>query len=201
MKRELSQLTTSEQVILRDAVDNAGGDTTSRRKIGQLVDSQVQFLDWAAATDDSLHSISLPNGTTIQLPSFKRMFESFIVNTPNPSANNENLINDTATSSTTQTYSINRIISLIGSSISALTNGAPGALDTIRELSNALGDNPDFAAQITVALTKRVRTDIANQSLSLTEKQNARVNIDAYGSVEIGDLTVDLAAVFNSGLR
>lgn len=109
-------------------------------------------------------------------------------------------INDTATDSTTQTYSITKIRDLVSTSISALTAGAPSALDTLSELAAALGNDANFAATITTSLSNRVRVDTATQGLTTTQKANARANIDAYGSVELGDPTTDFVAVFNAGL-
>jgi hypothetical protein len=48
----------------------------------------------------------------------------------------------------TQTYVI--------SSINALVNSAPGTLDTLKELADALGDDPNFAATITAALATKL---------------------------------------------
>lgn len=48
----------------------------------------------------------------------------------------------------------------ITAQINALINAAPGALDTLDELANALGDDPNFAATVTAALAgKAVPTD------------------------------------------
>jgi hypothetical protein len=109
-------------------------------------------------------------------------------------------INDASSASASQTWSINKISSEIATAISVLTTGAPGALNTLDELAAALGDDANFASTITTALSNRVRTDTAAQGLLLAQKQNARTNIDAYGSVEIGNPDADLVAVFNTGL-
>ena len=42
--------------------------------------------------------------------------------------------------------------------IANLINGAPGALDTLNELANALGDDADYAATITTALATKATT-------------------------------------------
>ncbi len=47
----------------------------------------------------------------------------------------------------------------IVTAINALINGAPGALDTLNELADALGDDPNFAATITNALANKVDKD------------------------------------------
>lgn len=52
----------------------------------------------------------------------------------------------------TQTYTQDEINAAITLAINNLVNGAPGALDTLEELAQALGDDPNFATTITTAL-------------------------------------------------
>lgn len=108
-------------------------------------------------------------------------------------------INDASTTSTTETYSVAKIRDLVSTSISALTSGAPTALDTLDELAAALGDDANFASTVTTALGNRVRVD-ASQGLTTPQKAQARANIDAYGSVEIGTPDTDFVSTFNAGL-
>ena len=109
-------------------------------------------------------------------------------------------INDASSASTTQTWSITKISSEIAAALNALTTGAPTALNTLDELAAALGDDANFASTVTTALGNRVRTDTAAQGLTLPQKLNARTNIDAYGSIELGNPDADLVATFNTGL-
>jgi len=109
-------------------------------------------------------------------------------------------INDGSTTSTTETYSVAKIRDYVTTALSAITTGAPGALDTLAELSDALGDDANFATTITTALGNRVRTDTAEQGLTSQQKTNARTNIDAVGNSAIGDPDTNLVAVFDSGL-
>lgn len=44
----------------------------------------------------------------------------------------------------------------ISAAVSGLINGAPGALDTLKELADAMGDDPNFAASVTNALAGKV---------------------------------------------
>lgn len=107
-------------------------------------------------------------------------------------------INDTTASGTT-TYSSNKINNLVTSTVSNLVNGAPTALDTLKELADAIGDDANFAATMTTGLGNRVRFDAA-QTLTAPQKVQVHANIDAFGSVEIGTPDTDLVAVFNAGL-
>lgn len=110
------------------------------------------------------------------------------------------LIDDAATDSTTETYSITKINDIVATAINELTTGAPAALDTLDELAAALADDANFAATMTAALASRVRTDTATQGLTALEQSNARTNINAYGPVELGNPDTDLVSVFNAGL-
>ncbi|MBX3514759.1 MAG: hypothetical protein KF750_14335 [Xanthobacteraceae bacterium] len=64
----------------------------------------------------------------------------------------------------------------IATAINALINAAPGALDTLKELADALGDDPNFAATMTTALAGK-------QPL-----QALLTAIAALGTVATGDL-------------
>lgn len=44
----------------------------------------------------------------------------------------------------------------ISAAVGALVNGAPGALDTLKELADAMGDDPNFAATVTNALAQKL---------------------------------------------
>jgi hypothetical protein len=60
--------------------------------------------------------------------------------------------------------------------LDGLLNGAPGALDTLKELADAIGDDANFAATVTAALANRLRVD-AVQSLSPAQKAQAQANL------------------------
>lgn len=108
-------------------------------------------------------------------------------------------VNDALTN-TTNTWSSQKISDQITTAINALATGAPAALNSIDELAAALGDDANYAATVTTALGNRVRTDTAAQGLTAQQKTNARTNIDAYGSVEIGNPDTDFVAVFNTAV-
>lgn len=66
----------------------------------------------------------------------------------------------------------------VSAAVAALLAGAPGALDTLRELADAIGDDANFAAGVTTALAARLRVDAA-QSLTGPQQTQARSNIGA----------------------
>ena len=71
--------------------------------------------------------------------------------------------------------------SYVDSTVSDLVNGAPGALDTLNELANALGDDADYAATMTTSLATKAATtyvDSADAAVTLAF-QNADTNLTA----------------------
>ena len=65
----------------------------------------------------------------------------------------------------------------VKSVIAALVDSSPATLDTLNEIAEALGDDPNFAATMTTALGNRLRVDINNQGLNPTQQANARTNL------------------------
>jgi hypothetical protein len=109
-------------------------------------------------------------------------------------------INDASAASLTETYSITKIRDYVTTAIAQLTTGAPAAMDTLDELSAALGDDANFATTITTALGNRVRVDAA-QALTAPQKAQARSNIGAdITSAETGNTDTDFVSTFNAGL-
>lgn len=72
-----------------------------------------------------------------------------------------------------------------------LVGGAGAALDTLKELADALENNPSFAADIATALAKRVRVDAAQVFTVLEKKQGCE-------NLGIGDPDTDFVAVYNA---
>lgn len=113
-------------------------------------------------------------------------------------------INDASTASASQTWSINKITEELNDTAVAVKNeilgGAGAAYDTLQELKTLLDGEAANITTINTALGNRVRTDINNQGLTTVQKQNARTNIDAYGSTELGNPDANLVTTFETGL-
>ncbi|MFI3903773.1 hypothetical protein [Ochrobactrum sp. S1502_03] len=73
----------------------------------------------------------------------------------------------------------------IKAAVDNLVNGSGEALDTLKELADALGNDPNFAASVGTALGVRVRVDAAT-NFSLAQRAQGRANIDALGTVDKG---------------
>lgn len=87
----------------------------------------------------------------------------------------------------------------VDAKIADLVNGSPGAFDTLKELADALGGDPNFATTISTALGNRLRVDAA-QTLTEPQKSQGRSNLDVYSKAEIGNPETDLVSVFEAAL-
>lgn len=99
------------------------------------------------------------------------------------------LINDATISSTSLTYSIDKINAQINAAVSALVANAPTALDTLNELAVAISSDQSGISALVTAVGNRIRFD-ASQSLTSPEQVQACLNIG------VGDPTVDLASAY-----
>lgn len=111
-------------------------------------------------------------------------------------------INDT-TASASSLYSASKIEARITAAAtqvkSDLTNGAGSAMDTLKEISDALGGDANFATTIMSALAKRLRVD-AVQAFTEPEKLQARTNIDVWSKAEVGAIDTDYVAAYNTAI-
>lgn len=82
-----------------------------------------------------------------------------------------------------------------GTAISAAINGlidsAPGTLDTLNELANALGDDPNFAGTITTALAGKAASDHNHDGRYYTEEEIGATTDSASGADKVGATTVE----------
>jgi hypothetical protein len=108
------------------------------------------------------------------------------------------LQSETFAQSVANTAQANAIASSNGytnTSISNLIGTAPVLLDTLGELSDALGDDPNFSTTILTALGNRLRVDTNAQGLTAPQKTNAKTNIDLENVDNTSDSTKNSASV------
>src|SRR6056300_136816 len=67
--------------------------------------------------------------------------------------------------------------SYVDTAVANVIDSAPGALDTLNELAEALGDDANYASTTTTALSNRLRIDTNAQGLTSTQKSNAITNL------------------------
>lgn len=112
-------------------------------------------------------------------------------------------INDASSASTTQTYSITKILTEIAEARAAvkaeILGGAGAAFDTLKELEDALAGSAGELTALTTALGNRVRFDAA-QALTAQQKAQANTNMGSLSLVQSGDPDTNLVAIFEAGL-
>lgn len=104
---------------------------------------------------------------------------------------------------TTKTWSSAKITSelttAINGGLAQVIAGAPSGLNTLQKIAISLGNQTNLFGYIQNGLNARVRVDTPNQNLTATQRANARANIGAVSSSDIGPDT-DFAAIFQTGL-
>lgn len=173
---------------------------------------QVRLQDLATRIATECKALrTLINGNAADLSSLNTTAKTNIVAAINElvadiadlTANSGAIIDD-ATAATDRVYSSSKTMTEIADAAAAVKDeilgGAGAAYDTLAELQALLEDSEDAISGITTALSHRVRTDTASQGLTTQEKLNARTNIDAYGSVEIGNPDTNFVTTFEAGL-
>lgn len=107
---------------------------------------------------------------------------------------------DDASTALDSVWSSSKINAELTAAIANLVDSAPGALDTLNELATAIQNNDADITGILTALTNRVRTDTASQGLDATAQSNARSNISAVSTTDVGTTSHDFVADFEGGL-
>ncbi|NHR08045.1 hypothetical protein HA052_22910 [Chromobacterium haemolyticum] len=96
---------------------------------------------------------------------------------------------------TDTTYSSQRIVDLLAQLKADILGGADPAFDTLKKLQAALENEQDAVSALLKAVGQRLSIG-EDQGLTSTQKQIGRDNLDVFSRGEIGDIDVDLAAVF-----
>lgn len=109
---------------------------------------------------------------------------------------NASAINDT-TLGTATSWSSQKTSDSIAAAIAAIVNGAPTALDTLKELADKLAADDTALSALVTGLSTRVDTGAA-QSFTSAQQKQGRDNIGAAAAADIGNADRDLVAVFNA---
>lgn len=84
-------------------------------------------------------------------------------------------------------------------SINAVVSTAPSGLNTLAKIATALGNDAAYATTTTTALGNRVRADAA-QSFNSAQQTQARTNIGAAGSTDMGDPAANFVSMFEAAM-
>ena len=153
---------------------------TQQQRITELAQAIAQDIKELKSTQGLLDSLS----TTSKASLVGAINELYAAIT------NTTAIND-STEDLTTTWSSTKIKESITTAISELVNGSDGALDTLKELADALGNDANFAATVAAQMGKRVRVDAA-QTFTVAEQAQGCANLG------IGNLDTDLLAVYTA---
>jgi len=106
---------------------------------------------------------------------------------------------DDGTITTSTTYSSSKIVGLLDALKAEILGGADAAYDTLLEIQQAIQSGDGAIAALLEAVNKRVRYD-AGQSLTAPEQAQARDNIGAVSTLNVGDTGFDFVAAFEAAL-
>jgi capsid protein len=106
---------------------------------------------------------------------------------------------DDANVALTTTYSSSKIVSLLDTLKAEILGGADAAYDTLLEIQQLLQDGTTGLDALLAAVNNRVRFDAA-QTLTVPEQTQARSNIGAVATTDVGNTDTDFVAIFEAAL-
>ena len=140
-----------------------------------MATQQERITSLAQAIAADIKRLTTNQGTLTALTTTDKTSLVKAINELKLSITNATDINDTSTS-TSATWSSNKINTSINNAVSALVDGAGTTLDTLKELANALGNDANFATTIATQMGKRVRVDAA-QTFTVAEQAQGCANL------------------------
>ena len=153
---------------------------TQQQRITELAQAIAQDIRELKSTQGLLDSLSTTSKTSL-VDAINELYLGIT---------NSTGVDDT-TENTISTWSSSKIRESINTAISELVNGSGSALDTLKELADALGNDANFAVTLAEQMGKRVRVD-ESQMFTTDEQLMACTNIG------IGDPDTDLLAVYTT---
>lgn len=153
---------------------------TQQQRITELAQAIAQDIRELKSTQGLLDSLS----TTSKVSLVDAINELYL------SISSASGIDDNTENAIT-TWSSTKIKESINTAISELINGSDSALDTLKELADALGSDANFAVTLAEQMGKRVRVD-ESQMFTTTEQLTACTNIG------IGNPDTDLLSVYTT---
>ena len=155
-----------------------------------MATQQQRITELAQAIAADIKRLTTNQGTLTELTTTDKTSLVKAINELKSAITNASSINDTSTS-TSATWSSDKINTSINNAVSALVNGAGTTLDTLKELAAALGNDANFATTIATQMGKRVRVDAA-QTFTVAEQAQGCANLG------IGNPDTDLLAVYTA---
>ena len=153
---------------------------TQQQRITELAQAIAQDIRELKSTQGLLDSLSTTSKASL-VDAINELYLS-ISSASGIDDNTENAIT---------TWSSTKIKESITTAISELVNGSGSALDTLKELADALGNDADFAVTLAEQMGKRVRVD-ESQMFTTAEQLMACTNIG------IGDPDTDFVTAYTT---
>lgn len=153
---------------------------TQQQRIAELAQAIAQDIKELKSTQGLLDSLPTTSKTSL-VDAINELYSAITSSTGI----------DDSTVDASATWSSYKITESINTAISELVNGSGSALDTLKELADALGNDANFAATLAEQMGKRVRVD-ESQMFTTAEQLTACTNIG------IGDPDTDLLAVYTT---
>ena len=155
-----------------------------------MVTQQQRITELAQAIAQDIKRLTTNQGTLTALTTTDKTSLVKAINELKSSITNATSINDASTS-TSATWSSQKINTSINNAVSSLVDGAGTTLDTLKELAAALGNDVNLATTIATQMGKRVRVDAA-QTFTVIEQAQGCANLG------IGNPDTDLLAVYTA---
>lgn len=188
--------------------DLASLDTTAKTNLVAAVNELASGLSTLTSTVSSLDEstaseITFLNGALSDVQSDISALQSDIANI-DVSGQVAALIDDTATS-TSKVWSSSKTNTAITSAVAAVVDMAPSALDTLKELATALGNDANYASTITTALAGKassVHTHAISDVTGLQSALDGKASASALSTLttNVGDTTTNFVTTFEAGL-
>lgn len=180
----------------------AGTSTWSSQKINTEISDTRTAVEAEIPVLTSLIDDTTPSTTTV----YSSSHTDSAISTAVGGIDLTDLIDDVTPSATT-TYSSSKVDSQIAATKDEILGGADAAYDTLLELQQAIQGDESVVSGLTTQVGNKVDFSAA-QSLTDTQKAQARTNIDAAATADITALRTDLGdvasadfvATFNAGL-
>lgn len=161
------------------------------------------FITAVGADVKALYSRAVPSGGTTGQFLRKSSGVDYATEWATPSATGATI--DDATPAADKVYSSNKTNSVVATAKaeaiaqakSDIIGGASAAYDTLVELQAFIQNDQTAISGLVTAVGTRVDTASA-QTFTAPQKAQARTNIDAYGSVELGNPDTDLVALYTT---
>lgn len=153
---------------------------------------EVGIIALAEAVGTDVKTLTSKIGDLTQLTTTAKINLVVAINEAASVAHNAAIIDDAAgLGDASVTWSADKTVTAIRTAIDDLVGGAPEALDTLKELAEALGNDANLAQTMITQINNRVRFDEA-QVLTLEQQKIACANIG------VGDPTRNFTADYEA---